>query len=220
MYRCADDVLSSISPHEKAWIVNSLEENASLAKDFYVDQRPEVINPSFSSACETRSIGKAIQSAFAFSTMPKGCRFVPYAERTNKFGDRVSRLESDEVVIHLGKTLSRKQLPSPAKYRLRRAKVNEFPDGDRQMEMFVSSNNHPYIGDERYYAIVIYGLDNNKKLSFARLVVPDSSMQRILASDDLMAYKGKSMHIVEETSENTKVVKSKRRKRAENEQQS
>lgn len=217
MYQSPSGLLKDISPQEKWLLLSMLDEAIVLSKDYYVDMRPEFQDPIFSAESETRIIGDSIKSVIASTKLPSWFSFSVEREKTNKFGSRVCRLTNDNIVIHFGKVLACGELPAPAKYRLRCAKANTFPDGDRQVEMFFHSSD-VLLSDERQYAIVIYGLTKDKSLRFAELIVPNETMAYALDREDLMLYKNKPVYLLHNgavEAQNKKVVKSKQRRKRE-----
>lgn len=200
-------LLNSISSHDKACILDILETAASMSKLYYVDERPKSIDGTFTNANDSRNINAAINSAFTENALGKK-RF-PYPtciERLKGRASPVIRVEMPHAVLHFGKAKDIDSLPGCASYRKIWAFNNVFKENFGQVKM-VFSEETISLGHGKYSIIVAYGLDAQKALKFARMIVPNNTFTDCVG-EDLFSYRGMQLKVIE--NRNKRVVLPKR----------
>lgn len=190
-YESAKKLLNSIPSTAKAYLYEILEGAVDGGRDFYVEARPSVVLKDYSSSNDSRNIGAVINSALAPQNIPRDFPYKTCAEQHARCVPPITRINGPDFVIHVGKTSDAEELPPPAKYRMAWAAGNDFPEQQGQLMWLPKYIRGLRIGPKPYSIILSYGLDANKKLTHARLIVPNSTFTEILRYEDLAAYKGK-----------------------------
>ncbi len=158
---------------------------------------------------DTRNIGASINSTFAPGVIPKDFPYPTSMEKIAGLVPPITRISGPDFIMHFAKTFQCDMLPHRAKYRRKRAFKNDFPERERQLALVAMPKNKVSIAYEQYYIILTYGLDKDKNLTHANLIIPNSDFTRILGSEDLTAYKGCRIVEVQAPAHAKRVVKPK-----------
>ncbi len=195
LFQSPNELLASISPHAKGFIIQIMLDAATTAHSYFINKRMPIVHPDFSKSIDSRNLNASLNSAFHSDYLPTIRPFDVSVEKLNSFGQCCSRIEFDDIIMHIGKIGSTASLPPTAKYKQRRASYNVFAsdlDG-AQACMF----------PQKYYVVIGYRLNQQYELAGVDLIVPNRYYSSCLLSEDLLQYKDMRLEALTKQPEKT-----------------
>lgn len=110
--------------------------------------------------------------------------FIASPIKVNSFNYQGLNLLHNNIIINVGRSINKDNLPNRSTYRRNYSKKNRFPDQDLFYGISRSYNSFFEL-NEPYFAVITYGVKQGD-LEFINLMVPNWNMTESLATIDLM----------------------------------
>lgn len=205
MYKDAAEMLNSELPLNVRARLFKYFDNAETMVNELLSERADLFDSKFINNIRGYMWSFLINRQFELMSMNDKSVFQITIKEINNFGRNIIEIRYGGIILYIGKTMKKNQLPNKAKYKLEKSRLNTF---EHKQTLF------DYIDDiiikdkeEPYFGFLTFSLKNNK-INHLQIIIPDKFMRNILFEKDLL----KEIHSLEnmnfeESEEESQLVK-------------
>lgn len=183
MYRDAEEMLNNELPINIRARLFKYFDNAESIISELLSERTDLFDSKFINNIRGYMWSFLINRQFELMALNDKSIFQISIKGINSFGRNVIEIRYSDIILYIGKTMKKNQLPNKANYKLEKSRLNTF---EHKQTIFDYANDMELKNkEEPYFGFLTFSLKNNK-ISHLQIVIPDKFMNRILCEKDLL----------------------------------